>query len=210
MFKIFKNKHKQESDESITNGVRLITAYQPKHTISEQLRTVRTNIEFAGAALDELKVVMFTSPEMSDGKSTVAANVAVTWAQAGKKVLLVDADMRRPTVHLTFNSANTQGLSTILAGNKLPEEVITDSFVDNLAVLTAGPVPPNPSDCWVPSTCTSSLNGPGLTTTSSSSMPHQYSRFPTCRSACQKSTARYSSFGWRRHCAETSSARLKS
>lgn len=146
MFKLFKNKHKQESDERITNGVRLITAYQPKHVVSEQLRTVRTNIEFAGAALDELKVVMFTSPEMSDGKSTVAANVAMTWAQAGKKVLLVDADMRRPTVHLTFNSANTQGLSTILAGNKQPDEVITDSFVDNLAVLTAGPVPPNPSE----------------------------------------------------------------
>lgn len=143
---MFWNKKVKESDESLTNGIRLITYYEPKNVISEQLRTVRTNIEFAGAALDEMKVVMFTSPEMSDGKSTVSANVAVTWAQAGKKVLMVDADMRRPTTHLTFNELNLDGLSSILSATKTPEDVVKATFVENLSVITSGPVPPNPAE----------------------------------------------------------------
>ena len=114
--------------------------------MSEQFRTVRTNIEFAGAALDRCQVVMFTSSAMSEGKSTVSANVAVTWAQAGKKVLLIDADLRRPTIHATFRTLNIDGVTTILIGKDEAGAVVEETFVDNLSVITSGPIPPNPSE----------------------------------------------------------------
>ncbi len=95
---------------------------------------------------DKCQVIMFTSSAMSEGKSTVSANVAVTWAQAGKKVLLVDADLRRPTVHATFRKLNLDGVTTVLTGKTKPDEVVEDTFVDNLSVITSGPIPPNPSE----------------------------------------------------------------
>ena len=136
----------QEDQETQKNGVMLVTFAEPKHVVSEQFRTVRTNIEFAGAALDKCQVVMFTSSAMSEGKSTVSANVAVTWAQAGKKVLLIDADLRRPTVHATFRKLNLDGVTTVLTGKAKPEEVIEQTFVTNLSVISSGAVTPNPSE----------------------------------------------------------------
>ena len=124
----------------------LVAFAEPKHVVSEQFRTVRTNIEFAGAALDRCQVVMFTSSAMSEGKSTVSANVAVTWAQAGKKVLLIDADLRRPTIHATFRTLNIDGVTTILIGKDEAGAVVEETFVDNLSVITSGPIPPNPSE----------------------------------------------------------------
>lgn len=145
MFDLFKKKHIEDT-ETQDNGARLVTFAEPKHVISEQFRTLRTNIEFAGAALEKLQVVMFTSAEMSDGKTTVSTNVAVTWAQAGKKVLYVDADLRRPTAHSTFDLLNTRGLTTILASDAQPKDTVQETFVPNLEVLTSGPVPPNPAE----------------------------------------------------------------
>ena len=142
--KLFSHNHVDQ--ETQKNGVFLVTFAEPKHVVSEQFRTVRTNIEFAGAALDKCQVIMFTSSAMSEGKSTVSANVAVTWAQAGKKVLLVDADLRRPTVHATFRKLNLDGVTTVLTGKMKPDEVVEDTFVDNLSVITSGPIPPNPSE----------------------------------------------------------------
>lgn len=136
----------KEDKESQKNGVMLVTFAEPKHVVAEQFRTVRTNIEFAGAALDTCQVVMFTSSAMFEGKSTVSANVAVTWAQAGKKVLLIDADLRRPTVHATFRTLNIDGVTTVLTGKNKANEVTEKTFVDNLSIITSGPVPPNPSE----------------------------------------------------------------
>lgn len=144
-FKNFFGGHK-ENQETKKNGVMLVTFAEPKHVVSEQFRTVRTNIEFAGAALDKCQVVMFTSSAMSEGKSTVSANVAVTWAQAGKKVLLIDADLRRPTVQATFRKLNLDGVTTVLTGKTTAEQVVEDTYVNNLSVITSGPVPPNPSE----------------------------------------------------------------
>ncbi|MBJ7642023.1 CpsD/CapB family tyrosine-protein kinase [Weissella confusa] len=144
-FNFLKKKHVEDT-ETQDNGARLVTFVEPKHVISEQFRTLRTNIEFAGAALDKLQVVMFTSAELSDGKTTVSSNVAVTWAQAGKSVLYVDADLRRPTAQSTFGLINTRGLTTILAADAQPKDVVQETFVDNLEVLTSGPVPPNPAE----------------------------------------------------------------
>ncbi len=142
----FLKKNHFEHTEIQDNGARLVTFVEPKHVISEQFRTLRTNIEFVGAALDKLQVVMFTSAEMSDGKTTVASNVAVTWAQAGKSVLYVDADLRRPRGHSVFDVLNTRGLTTILASNAQPKDTVQKTFVENLEVLTSGPVPPNPAE----------------------------------------------------------------
>lgn len=139
-------KRNQEDQESQKNGVMLVTYAEPKHVVSEQYRTVRTNIEFAAAALDKCQVVMFTSSTMSEGKSTVSANVAVTWAQAGKKVLLIDADLRQPTVHATFRKLNLDGVTTVLTGKSKPDEVVEETFVDNLSIIPSGPIPPNPSE----------------------------------------------------------------
>ena len=142
---IFKKKYRPDTETQV-NGARLVTFVELKHAISEQFRTLRTNIEFAGAALDKLQVLMFTSAEMSDGKTTVSSNVAIAWAQAGKSVLYVDADLRRPTAHSTFDLLNTRGLTTILANNSQPKDTVQKKFVDNLEVLTSGPVPPNPAE----------------------------------------------------------------
>lgn len=138
--------HHKEDQETQKNGVILVTFAEPKHVVSEQFRTVRTNIEFAGAALDRCQVVMFTSSAISEGKSTVSANVAVAWAQAGKKVLLIDADLRRPTVHATFRKLNIDGVTTVLTEKSKPEEVVEKTYVDNLSIITSGPIPPNPSE----------------------------------------------------------------
>lgn len=127
-------------------GVPLITEEDPQNVVSEQFRVLRANIDFAAASVKKFQTVLFTSSEMSDGKSTVAQNLAVTWAQAGKSVLLVDADLRRPTVHRTFGADNTRGLTTILAMNDQPADVIHNTGINGLYVLTSGPMPPNPSE----------------------------------------------------------------
>ena len=83
---------------------------------------------------------------MSEGKSTVSANMAVIWAQQGKRVLFVDADLRRPTLHMTFGLVNTKGLTTYLAQGADYHELLGNSGIENLTILTSGPVPPNPAE----------------------------------------------------------------
>ncbi len=113
--------------------------------MSEQYRTIRTNILFS-AVDDDLKTLMFTSTAPGEGKTTTAANIAVVFAQQGKKVLLVDADLRKPTIHYTFNLMNIHGLTSVLTKRCTLEEAIEDGGVENLYVLTSGPIPPNPAE----------------------------------------------------------------
>jgi capsular exopolysaccharide synthesis family protein len=106
---------------------------------------LRTNIQFA--SVDKpIHTIMFTSSGPAEGKSTTAANTAVVSAQAGKKTLLVDADLRKPTVHHTFRLNNAIGLTNILAGQTTLEEAIQSSEVEGLDILTSGPIPPNPAE----------------------------------------------------------------
>ncbi|MGF2618149.1 CpsD/CapB family tyrosine-protein kinase [Rossellomorea vietnamensis] len=124
---------------------KLITKTSPKSPITEQYRTIRTNINFS--AVDrEIKTLMVTSAGPGEGKSTTAANLAVVFAQQGKKVLLVDGDMRKPTAHYTFGLNNTFGLTTVLTKQKSLQETRVESDVENLYLLTCGPVPPNPAE----------------------------------------------------------------
>ena len=123
----------------------LITVTQPKSPVAEQYRTIRTNIEFM-AVDQEIQVILVTSATQGEGKSTTSSNLAVTYAQQGKKVLVVDTDMRRPTVHYTFRVANGLGLSSLLTRQAELDKAILPTKVDNLSILTAGPIPPNPAE----------------------------------------------------------------
>ena len=127
-------------------GAKLITLAEPQHVISEQFRHLRSHIEYADALLPKLQVVMVTSAEMSDGKTTCAANLTVSWASTGKRVLYVDTDLRRPTAHHTFNLLNMRGVSHILASGLQPQDCLQQTDIPNLSVLTAGVVPPNPAE----------------------------------------------------------------
>ncbi|MBU5594385.1 CpsD/CapB family tyrosine-protein kinase [Amphibacillus sp. MSJ-3] len=123
----------------------LITKLNPRSPISEQFRTIRTNLQFA--SIDEkLETILVTSPGPSEGKSSIIANLAIVFAQQGKRVLLIDADMRKPTVHYTFKVDNRRGLSSVLVGEDALEEALQQSDITNLDLLSSGPIPPNPSE----------------------------------------------------------------
>jgi capsular exopolysaccharide synthesis family protein len=135
-------KRKKQSKTTVRS---LITKFNPKSPISEQYRTIRTNIEFA--SIDkQLRSLLVTSSGPSEGKSSTTANLAVVFAQQGKKVLLIDGDLRKPTVHYAFKFDNRIGLSTLLVGEKPLEESIKETDIPNLDILTSGPIPPNPSE----------------------------------------------------------------
>ncbi|MFC5446789.1 CpsD/CapB family tyrosine-protein kinase [Paenibacillus aestuarii] len=123
----------------------VITHENPKSPISEAYRTLRTNIQFS--SIDEdLKVLMVTSAEPGEGKSTTLTNLAVAYAQSDKKVLIVDADLRKPTMHHTFRVSNRYGMTSLLTNQAAIHEVLQETFVPNLSIITSGAIPPNPSE----------------------------------------------------------------
>lgn len=128
------------------NGEGAIVAEQPRSPIAEAYRSLRTNLEFAGVDRP-LRTILITSPNPTDGKTTVAANLSVMIAQGGKKTLLVDADLRRPRVHSLLGVANRSGLTDIFRGRlAVPEAAQPWDGVDDLQVLASGGLPPNPAE----------------------------------------------------------------
>lgn len=125
---------------------RLVSFNTPRSPISEAYRVLRTNLSFS--AIDEgLRAVLVTSASPGEGKSTTAANLAVVIAQTGKRVILVDSDLRRPSQHLLFGIANDQGLTTALLDTATPlAEHLQETRVPNIHVLASGPIPPNPAE----------------------------------------------------------------
>lgn len=131
--------------KKIDNKRKLIAKLNPKSPISEQYKTIRTNIQFASAD-DELRSFMVTSASPGEGKSTTAANLAIVFAQQGKRVLLVDSDLRKPTMHYTFRVTNTVGLTNVLTRQASLVEAVQATDVEKLDLLSSGPIPPNPAE----------------------------------------------------------------
>jgi capsular exopolysaccharide synthesis family protein len=123
----------------------LISLKNPKSRSAEAFRTLRTNIQFS--SLDkEIRSIVVTSSGPGEGKSTVMSNLAITMAESGKKVILVDCDLRKPSIHKKIGITNSIGLTNILVQGAKKQECIFNSTVNNLFILTSGPVPPNPAE----------------------------------------------------------------
>ncbi|MDT2669808.1 CpsD/CapB family tyrosine-protein kinase [Enterococcus dongliensis] len=154
------NKKKKDST------VNLVSELNPFSAIAEQYRKIRTNVEFSSAE-EKFNSLVVTSSSSSEGKTTTAANLAVVFAQAGNKVLLVDADLRKPNVALSFKVPNVNGLSDYLVEENLVDDTFSniinegetlaqkkekmesqliETEIENLYLLPSGPTPPNPSE----------------------------------------------------------------
>ena len=125
---------------------RLLTHEDPKSPISEAYRSLRTSLMYDNKE-ENSKIILVSSPGPGEGKTTTVANLAITYANMGKKTLLIDADLRKPVLHKMFKNDKNKGLTNFLSGS---EDSITDIYfdsgVENLSVLTSGIVPPNPSE----------------------------------------------------------------
>lgn len=124
---------------------RLITLGDPRSAAAEAYRTLRTNIQF-GSLDNPVRTLLVASAGPDEGKSTILCNLAVAIAQAGTRLTVVDCDLRRPSVHEIFNLSNDKGLTTALLDEKGEDLPLQQTAVPNLTVLTAGPLPPNPTD----------------------------------------------------------------
>ncbi len=124
-----------------------ITAFNdPKSPIAEAYRSIRTNIQFSRVD-NEMKTIVVTSSKQDEGKTTVTSNLAVSFASLeGKRVLLIDADLRNPSVHKMFSKPNVLGLTDVLAGKKELKQCVQNTELENLQILTAGTIPPNPGE----------------------------------------------------------------
>ena len=145
----------------------LLTYLSPKSPISEIFRTLRTNIQFMNAK-GNLKTILVTSILPGEGKSWVSSNLAVTFAQAGKRVILVDSDMRKGRQYSIFGVSPRPGLSNYLSGmDDSYNPISTNDFtkyiqkteVENLCLISAGNVPPNPSELLISERMANLING---------------------------------------------------
>ena len=126
-------------------GLNLVTQNDPKNPAAEAYRVIRTSVQFAQAG-KELQTIALTSCTPNEGKSTTIANLAVVLTQAGKSVLLIDCDMRNPTVHKNFNLSNKVGLSSCISMGTEVADAVQATGIEGLDALTAGVIPPNPSE----------------------------------------------------------------
>ncbi|MEZ4646174.1 MAG: CpsD/CapB family tyrosine-protein kinase [Chloroflexota bacterium] len=122
----------------------LITLTDPRSPASEAYRALRTNLQFY--SLDHpIRTLVVTSPAPDEGKSTTVANLAVTMAQSGRRTILVDCDLRRPSLHTLFSRQTEPGLTNLVLGES-DELPLQETAVPDLWLLTSGPKPPNPAD----------------------------------------------------------------
>ncbi|MGH7493288.1 MAG: GumC family protein [bacterium] len=145
-----------DTEEAKLMAARLITHFAPKSPISEAFRTFRTNLQYT--KLDrELRALLVTSPGPGEGKSTAVSNLAITMAQMGSRVLLIDSDLRRPVLHSIFKVDRRIGLSNVLVGRASIEEAVRKTDIENLFVMPCGTLPPNPSELLASNAMTRAL-----------------------------------------------------
>lgn len=117
---------------------------KPKSIAAEAYRTLRTNIQYSSYD-NEIRTIVITSSEPGEGKSTTAGNIAISFAQASKKTVIIDCDLRKPSLHKKFKISNIGGLSDILIGKEKIDDVV-HHFNDELDIITSGKLPPNPAE----------------------------------------------------------------
>ncbi len=147
-----KKKKKDDGDEHI----RLTDKDVPFYVV-ESYKSIRTNVTFALSTVDK-KIFAVSSPNPGEGKSTTSANIAIAMAQGGNKVLLIDADMRKSVQHKIFSLKNKKGLSTAVSKMQKLDDCIQKQVMENLDVMTSGPIPPNPSELLASDNMTAILN----------------------------------------------------
>jgi len=130
----------------VDNNVYRNNVVNSKTTVSEAFRSLRTNLQFTSVDR-KVKSILITSSLPNEGKSTIIKNLAYALAMTGVKVIVVDCDLRNPTVHQMFKIPNMSGLTNIIVEDDRYEKyVISDKEFDNLGIITSGPIPPNPSE----------------------------------------------------------------
>ncbi len=123
-----------------------ITEAQPRSPVSEAFRTLRTNVQYASVDRP-LRTLLITSPDPGEGKTTIAVNLALVLAQSGRRVILIDADLRRPAIHRQFRLPNKMGLSTLFFQSEVKlDGILQLTRIPNLSLITSGDLPPNPSE----------------------------------------------------------------
>ncbi|MGD8861773.1 MAG: CpsD/CapB family tyrosine-protein kinase, partial [Myxococcales bacterium] len=123
----------------------LIVHTHPKSSVAECARTMRTNLTFMAAEHPQ-RALVTTSASPKEGKSTVSVSLGISLAQSGKRVLLVDTDLRKPRLHKALGLSNARGVTTVLVGELELDQAITRTEVPGLELLPSGPIPPNPAE----------------------------------------------------------------
>ncbi len=134
-----------KDDEGEDERIGLLALKEPKSMLSEAIRHVRTSMMLSISGGPPESIIV-TSPNPSEGKTTIAINLAVSLAMEGRKVVIIDADLRKPAIHKTFQQLSQPGLSNFITGTSGKEEIIRPTEVDNLFFIPAGAVPPSPVD----------------------------------------------------------------
>ncbi|NQT18852.1 MAG: polysaccharide biosynthesis tyrosine autokinase [Planctomycetes bacterium] len=135
----------EEDDEAGSDSKDLVSHLDGRSTVSEAYRTIRTSLAFSSRHGD-MKNIVISSAVPGEGKTITAINIATVLGQVGEKVLLVDADMRRPRLHRSLHLPNNRGLSTYLVGQCELDEIIMATCLPNVDIIVSGPTPPNPSE----------------------------------------------------------------
>ena len=140
-------KMKDKSSSPAPKDYIVVNPDETKSSLLEALRNIRTSIIFS-APPDVLKSILITSALPKEGKSTISLNLAVTIASDGARTLLVDGDMRRPSLHKMFELKNETGFSNYLTSRMKLDDIIQDTKFQNLKFVSCGPIPPNPSELF--------------------------------------------------------------
>ncbi|NLM96605.1 MAG: CpsD/CapB family tyrosine-protein kinase [Halanaerobiaceae bacterium] len=145
MIRSILQKRKADRQSLQSRKKEVIVHKNPKSPVTEAFRNIRTNLAFLSPDRT-LRTVAITSSVASEGKSFVLVNIAVSRAQMGNNVIIIDADMRKPTLHRFFDLTNTSGLSNILSGEIELVEGLKTTDIEGVRIITAGKIPPNPAE----------------------------------------------------------------
>ena len=142
-YKNYFSNYSYKQKTSSTKDIELINHIEPESQTSECFRNIRTSILLSTAGKPP-KIISISSTNPSEGKTTNAINLAVSFCQLGKKVVLIDGDLRKPRIHKVFKKKNISGLSSFLVGRNNLDSIISKTEIPNLSLITSGPIPPNP------------------------------------------------------------------